>query len=111
MHDLESFFWVLFWICVHYNGPGEDVGPTEFDSWNYEADNRLVRSKLGTIGDESIFLKIAEENFTPYYQPLLPWVNRLRRKVFPNGQTWKKSDQGLYSEMKKILRTAQEELE
>ncbi|KAH6705767.1 hypothetical protein EV126DRAFT_457884 [Verticillium dahliae] len=21
MHDLESFFWVLFWICVHYNGP------------------------------------------------------------------------------------------
>ncbi|KAJ2985587.1 hypothetical protein NUW58_g5449 [Xylaria curta] len=22
MHDLESFFWVLFWICIHYNGPG-----------------------------------------------------------------------------------------
>ena len=21
MHDLESFFWVLFWICIHYNGP------------------------------------------------------------------------------------------
>jgi hypothetical protein len=19
-HDLESFFWVLFWICIHYNG-------------------------------------------------------------------------------------------
>jgi len=23
MHDLESFFWVLFWICIHHNGPGE----------------------------------------------------------------------------------------
>lgn len=22
MHDLESFFYVLFWICIHYNGPG-----------------------------------------------------------------------------------------
>jgi hypothetical protein len=21
MHDLESFFWVLFWICIHYSGP------------------------------------------------------------------------------------------
>lgn len=20
MHDLESFFWVLFWICIHYEG-------------------------------------------------------------------------------------------
>ncbi|KAK0737995.1 hypothetical protein B0T18DRAFT_296162, partial [Schizothecium vesticola] len=23
MHDLESFFWVLFWICIHRNGPGK----------------------------------------------------------------------------------------
>ncbi|KAK1634897.1 hypothetical protein BDP81DRAFT_301467, partial [Colletotrichum phormii] len=45
MHDLESFFWVLFWICIHYHGDGEDVGPTEFDNWNYESDNNLVRAK------------------------------------------------------------------
>jgi len=31
MHDLESFFWVLFWICIHYDGPGlwEESGPVE----------------------------------------------------------------------------------
>ncbi|KAH6988698.1 hypothetical protein EDB80DRAFT_555094, partial [Ilyonectria destructans] len=23
MHDLGSFFWVLFWICIHYNGPDQ----------------------------------------------------------------------------------------
>ncbi|KAG6990275.1 hypothetical protein FocnCong_v020558 [Fusarium oxysporum f. sp. conglutinans] len=63
MHDLESFFWVLFWICIHYNGQGKATGPTEFESWNYETDNKLVRSKAGTIGDESIFLKIAEQSF------------------------------------------------
>ncbi|RSL75554.1 hypothetical protein CEP52_017844 [Fusarium oligoseptatum] len=35
MHDLESFFWVLFWICIHYDGPGEDRVVQEFDKWNY----------------------------------------------------------------------------
>jgi hypothetical protein len=105
MHDLESFFWVLFWICIHYNGPGKDIGTTEFESWNYESDNKLVRSKVGTIGDESIFLKIAEDNFTLYYQPLIPLVNRLRRKVFPNGEKWKKPDLELYSSITEILRS------
>ena len=28
MHDPESFFWVLFWICIHYNGPRGDGRPT-----------------------------------------------------------------------------------
>ena len=23
MHDLESFFWVLFWICIHFDGLNE----------------------------------------------------------------------------------------
>ncbi|KAH7007843.1 LOW QUALITY PROTEIN: uncharacterized protein B0I36DRAFT_378718 [Microdochium trichocladiopsis] len=78
------------------------IGPTKFNSWNYESDNKLVRSK---VGDKSIFLKIAEENFTSYYQPLIP----LRRKVFPNGERWKRLEPELYSSMKKILRDAQKD--
>ncbi|KJZ68575.1 hypothetical protein HIM_12037 [Hirsutella minnesotensis 3608] len=109
MHDLESFFWVLFWICVHYNGPGKDVGATEFESWNYQSDNQLVRSKKGVIDDEDDFLRTSEEVFTPYYQPLIPWVNRLRRKVFPNGERWKKPAPELYRTMKDILREAQKD--
>jgi hypothetical protein len=35
MHDLESFFWVIFWICIHYDGSAKDVGATEFEKWNY----------------------------------------------------------------------------
>ncbi|KAM0271650.1 hypothetical protein ACHAQH_009005 [Verticillium albo-atrum] len=107
MHDLESFFWVLFWICIHYDANGKDIGPTEFDSWNYESDNKLVLSKVGTTGDESLFLKIAAENFTSYYQPLIPWVNRLRREVFPSGERWKRPEPELYSSMKKTLHDAQ----
>ncbi len=23
MDDLEAIFWTLFWICIHWNGPGK----------------------------------------------------------------------------------------
>ncbi len=36
LHDLESFFWVLFWVCIHYNGPGKEGRLTEYDCWNDE---------------------------------------------------------------------------
>ncbi|KAF4475327.1 hypothetical protein CGGC5_v016054 [Colletotrichum fructicola Nara gc5] len=111
MHDLESFFWVLFWICVHYDGDGKDVGPTEFDRWNYENDNMLAELKMGIVGDDEYFQQRATENFTLYYQPLVPWVNELRRKVFLKG--WKRNsvDPGLYSSMKDILLEAQQDIE
>ncbi|RBA11773.1 hypothetical protein FPRO05_14255 [Fusarium proliferatum] len=35
MHDLESFFWVLFWICIHYDGPDKSRAVPQFDKWNY----------------------------------------------------------------------------
>ncbi|KAE8372661.1 hypothetical protein BDV26DRAFT_301595 [Aspergillus bertholletiae] len=88
-HDLESFFWVLFWICIHYNGPDQEVGPTDFD-----------------FADEEDFLKIASELFSPYYQALVPWVNRLRRVVFPGGMRRKNDDTHLYGQMKNILQEA-----
>lgn len=111
MHDLESFFWVLFWICVHYDGDSKDVGPTEFDRWNYENDNTLAELKMGIVGDDEYFQQRATENFTLYYQPLVPWVNRLRREVFPSGRKWNRLELGLYSSMKEILLKAQEDVE
>jgi serine/threonine protein kinase len=110
MHDLESFFWVLFWICIHYDGPDKDIGPTEFECWNYESDKKLAGSKKSVVDDERDFLKTARTNFTPYYQSLIPCVNRLRRKVFPNGERWRDPSPQLYLDMKKILRAAQSEL-
>ncbi|RYO91358.1 hypothetical protein DL763_005032 [Monosporascus cannonballus] len=72
MHDLESFFWVLLWICIHYNGPGKDIGKTWFEKWNYEDDRSLASSKKGEIVDEADFMETAEKNFTAYYQSLVP---------------------------------------
>lgn len=103
MHDLESFFWVLFWICVHYNGPGIDIGPTRFENWNYESDKKLIGSKKGVIDDEADFLGLMEESCTAYYRPLIPCVNKLRRAVFPDGKRWRQSNPNLYVTMREIL--------
>jgi hypothetical protein len=111
MHDLESFFWVLFWICIHYDAQGNDIRPIRFENWNYESDDNLARSKQGEIADEEDFLKYADENFTSHYRPLVPWVNRLRKKVFPNGRRWRRLEPELYCSMKKILHDARNDPE
>ncbi|KAL7796518.1 serine/threonine-protein kinase Sgk2 [Trichoderma ceciliae] len=110
MHDLESFFWVLFWICIHYNGSDKDIGPTKFDCWNYLEDNRLMREKLGIINGKGAFRTDAENNFTPFYEPLIRTVDRLRQAIFPNSQKWEVEDPGLYSSMEKILLEGEEEM-
>ncbi|KAK7178371.1 serine threonine-protein kinase sgk2, partial [Paraphaeosphaeria sporulosa] len=111
MHDLESFFWVLFWICVHYTGPNQGRTVPRFDKWNYLDAEELAGAKKGVVDDERDFLKIASETFTPYYQPLIPCINKLRRKVFPGGGRWRDPNSKLYDEMKEILRAARHDLE
>jgi hypothetical protein len=106
MHDLESFFWVLFWICIHYNGPNDGKPVPRFEKWNYVDTDELAELKKGEIADEEDFLKKVDKHFTSHYRPLIPWVNRLRRKVFPNGGRWKRQEPELYSSMKKILHDA-----
>jgi hypothetical protein len=111
MHDLESFFWVLFWICIHYDGPAKDVGATEFEKWNYANMEELAELKSGLVSRERHFLNRITKAFTPYYQPLIPCVNKLRRAVFPMDKPWEKEDKTLYSRMKEILRAARKDLE
>jgi Fungal protein kinase len=64
MHDLESFFWVLFWICIHYEGPSKERVVPRFDKWDYEDTVELAETKKGMISDEGDFLETADENFT-----------------------------------------------
>ena len=109
MHDLESFFWVLFWICIHFSGPHKGRCVKRFDKWHYLDTVNLVAAKKAVVDDQRDFLRVAEENFTHYYQPLIPWVNTLRRVVFPGGQRWEDSNPKLYSEMKSVLRAARED--
>ncbi|KAF3346064.1 mRNA export factor rsm1 [Verticillium dahliae VDG2] len=109
MHDLESFFWVLFWTCIHYNGPDKGRVVQEFDKWNYVDMKELAKLKLGTVAKEGMFMETATDHFTPYYKPLIPWVNRLRRQVFPMDKPWEREDMGLYSVFRTNLLDAQED--
>lgn len=109
MHDLESFFWVLFWICIHCNGPDERRVVPRFDKWNYVDTGELAELEKGQVSHEGDFIRNMEENFTPYYQTLIPWVNRLRKAVFPGGGRWEKEDRELYSRMRDILRESRKD--
>lgn len=109
MHDLESFFWVTFWICIHYEGPGKGRVVARFDKWNFVDTDELAGMKKGEISDEADFIRSANEYFTEYYRPLIPCINTLRKAVFPNGRRWAKEDPGLYDRMKAILRGARED--
>ncbi|KAF1811423.1 hypothetical protein P152DRAFT_467085 [Eremomyces bilateralis CBS 781.70] len=111
MHDIESFFWVLFWTCIHYRRLDERgrVVP-KFDKWNFMGTELLANLKKGIVVEEMDFLKTVGQFFTPYYQPLIPCVNRVRRVVFPGGRRRRKPDPTLYSDMKKTLQEAQKDL-
>ncbi len=113
MHDLESFFWVLFWICIHYDGLDEKgkvrrrIVP-KYEKWNYADVGQLAEWKKGVIDDESDFDDIIEQHFTAHYKPLARCVRELRKEVFPNNRRWKTEDKRLYSAMEAVLEKAKE---
>ena len=45
-HDLESFFYVIFWICLMFDGPGgiarSEKLPHFIRSWIYSTDYRDI---------------------------------------------------------------------
>jgi hypothetical protein len=51
MPDLESYFWLLFWICIHYTGlNGEGRVIPRFEKWSYADMEELVEIKKGNGG-------------------------------------------------------------
>ncbi|KUI64128.1 hypothetical protein VM1G_10898 [Cytospora mali] len=107
-HDLESFFWVLFWICIHYESPGKGIVDESFEKWNYMGVDELIRNKMGVIASKDVFLWNARK-FTDYCNPLIPWVEKLREVIIP-GDKDHHQDEKLYSQMKDVLREASRQL-
>jgi hypothetical protein len=101
MHDSESFFWVPFWICIHYNEPNEmtRIIP-RFEKWNYTDTEELAELKMRIVAEQGHFLKTAEENF----HIVLPIIDPLGLQIVegPNDKRRGKEDPKLYSRMKGI---------
>jgi hypothetical protein len=110
MHDLESFFWVLFWICIHYSRPDESRVVPRFEKWNYVDTEELAGMKLGVVAKEAIFMKTITDNFTLYYEPLIPLLNGMRKIVFPRDKPWEREDEKLFSRMREIIRKEWQDL-
>lgn len=111
MHDIESFFWVLFLICIHYDGPkGPFRRVPEFDSWNTQSPTKLAMAKLGIISMEEEFLDLAKKHFAPDYQCLIPCVNELRRVVFPGDAPSMTKRPEIYGDIYQVLRSAREDI-
>jgi serine/threonine protein kinase len=111
MHDLESFFWVLFWICVHHAGRGMwATKPSAYASWCTAPARQVANNKLGVVASEERFRKIFNDDCTAYYKPLLPVMLELRRALFPSGSPAGSESPQLYDMLKKILRSAADTL-
>lgn len=106
MDDLESFFWVMFWICVHYDGEKWIVNPN-FETWNYESDFQLSLLKSDLVRLESGFEQIAKNNFTQSYQDMIPLMIKLRKRIFRDRAG--RQDMALYDQICRILSTSIEQ--
>ena len=85
-HDFKLFFWVLFWICIYYNRPNKKGNVIDrFNKWNSVNIEELAKIKKGVVANKKDFLKTVGNNFLLYYQPLISWVNRLWKVIFPGS--------------------------
>lgn len=111
MHDLESFFWVLLWIGVHYTAPDtERHGVEIFEGWTYDTPSKLALSKTSLIAWEYLFQKMLSSYVTPYCGPLIPCIKELWKIVFPQGRPWYSEDLNLYTQMKTVIKDARDSL-
>ncbi|KAF2453033.1 hypothetical protein BDY21DRAFT_145487 [Lineolata rhizophorae] len=106
MHDIESFFWVLVWISVCYDGQQKGARRAEVEKWDDYSVDLLAEIKYELISNRSRFLSWAFDNVAPYYRPLLPWIERLRAMIFPDGLLSRNRDLSMYADIVEVLRDA-----
>ena len=84
------------WIYIHYNRFNKKGNIIKrFNKWNFINTEKLAKMKKREVDNKGDFLKSTDDNFLLYYQPLIPWVNRLRKVVFPSSRRRKGNDKKL----------------
>ncbi|KAL0253377.1 hypothetical protein SLS55_010354 [Diplodia seriata] len=109
VHDKESFFWLLFWIGVHWNGPEEGVGRSDaYGAWNGEPTEQLGMVKYSLATEVHKFIQRLEVAFTPFCRPLIPFMEELRAVVFPDKDRRMVEDPELHEQMVSVLEKAKD---
>jgi len=98
---------------LHYDGLDEKgkvkhrIIP-KYEKWNYAGTEELVETKAGQISKGSF--DTVDDYFTEHCKPLIPCLKELHGVVFPEGRRWFTEHRGLYSDMKRILQEARNNL-
>ncbi|KAH9467000.1 hypothetical protein Pst134EB_002034 [Puccinia striiformis f. sp. tritici] len=104
--DIESFFWVLVWICIHHpKDQRKDV--SRFALWNQQGPWELA----GIKNEFLLFPQRLVESFTAQYceEPLRDCVTRLA-ELLHGHVTCEEQYAELYQAVLKIIQQAQEKL-
>jgi hypothetical protein len=78
-HDLESFFYVLLWICINYNSAGKPVKPRPdvLDGWSSTLAAADKAYNMGPSRFEGLLKKLADG-----FEVLKDMLRQLREKLF-----------------------------
>lgn len=78
--DLESFFYVLCWICCGYSGPGHqlEATPKRFFAWESEDAQRALDSKIVFFSKE----------FKKYSLPVAPYFGKVFHDLIVDLHTY-----------------------
>ncbi|KAL1739033.1 hypothetical protein HDZ31DRAFT_50039, partial [Schizophyllum fasciatum] len=96
VHDLESFLYVLMWVCTSYSGPlrarAEPFDPyhTPLGKWQTSRDEKEVGQQkwdIMYVKTDSEFRAFLDETFDPFFDDLKDCVCELRRAIlFSHGR-------------------------
>ncbi|KAA1137639.1 hypothetical protein PGTUg99_016914 [Puccinia graminis f. sp. tritici] len=104
--DLESFFWVLIWICIHY--PLDQRTQSELTEWNHQSP-----TALGAIKNRALFKTHRLTNhFTSLYANSQPLINCVQTfaEIMRNPNVRMAQSETLYDEILGILRQARQRM-
>jgi hypothetical protein len=98
LHDLESVFWVVCWICLTRDGPGQwrqDLKKAGSPAaiivtsiFEPESPRAGGEDKRELFGNTIIFTRDIVDNIAPYFEPLKPLVTefyRILRTAYRNA--------------------------
>lgn len=82
-HDLESFFYVFLWICIHYHHGGVLVTPPPkiFSSWGGPSYDNAIRFKRGHMSPRGFEVVLSQ--FTEQVGELKTLALGMRDALFP----------------------------
>ncbi|KAH9455347.1 hypothetical protein Pst134EA_022817 [Puccinia striiformis f. sp. tritici] len=105
--DLESFFWVLVWICIHY--PVDQSGPSSnLENWYSQAARDLGAIKKFYISP----LHFLTDHFKPLYKKSVPLLKCVAQfaEIISDPLVRKIPVNSLYNQILETLQLAQEKL-